>query len=141
MHSLRHVFAQAWLDRSDKDFQWVANRGHWGGIAILEQACGQPKKEEQLRKDILYSKVTLEMAEQRIKDTENKKDISKDINISQEKLNELLAVVQKGLDTKFEVDDKFKKANPELSEGAEVGMEKASDKKEVEAKTEGVEPA
>ena len=141
LHSLRHVFAQAWLDRSDKDFQWVANRGHWGGIAILEQAYGQPKKEEQLRKDIQYSKVTLEMAEQRIKDTESKKDISKDININQEGLDQLLAVVQKGLDTKFEVDDKFKKANPELSEGAEVGMEKASDKKEVEAKTEGVEPA
>ena len=53
----------------------------------------------------------------------------------------MLAVVQKGLDTKFEVDKNYKLANPELSEGAEVGMEKASDKKEVEAKTEGVEPA
>tara|TARA_R110002051_G_scaffold155928_1_gene227773 strand:+ start:2623 stop:4977 length:2355 start_codon:yes stop_codon:yes gene_type:complete len=141
LHSLRHVFAQAWLDRSDKDFQWVANRGHWGGIAILEQAYGQPKKEEQLRKDIAYSKISLEMAEQRIKDTEDKKDVAKDTNLNKEELEQLLAVVQKGLDTKFEVDKNYKLANPELSEGAEVGMEKASDKKEVEAKTEGVEPA
>ena len=134
LHSLRHVFAQAWLDRSDKDFQWVANRGHWGGIAILEQAYGQPKKEEQLRKDIEYSKVTLEMAEKRIKETEGKKDLTGELKISPQNLEQLLAVVQKGLDTKFEVDKSFKEANPELSEGAEVGMEKASDKSEI---TEG----
>ena len=76
-----------------------------------------------------------------IKETEGKKDLTGELKISPQNLEQLLAVVQKGLDTKFEVDKSFKEANPELSEGAEVGMEKASDKKEVEAKTEGVEPA
>jgi len=141
LHSLRHVFAQAWLDRSDKDFQWVANRGHWGGIAILEQAYGQPKKEEQLRKDIEYSKVTLADAEQRIQDESKQKDVTKDLKITPENLKELYALIQKGLDTKIEVSKEYKDANPELSEGATVGMEKASDESEVKAKTEGVEPA
>jgi len=142
LHSLRHVFAQAWLARSGQDFAWVANRGHWGGIAILEQAYGQPTKEEQLRKTIEYSKFSLKDAEMRDKVDTEKKDATKDLNITPQNLEVLMALIQKGLDTKVEVSPEYKQANPEQSEGAQVGLEKPSEESEVPLeKTEGVEPA
>ena len=108
----------------------------------MEQAYGQPKKEEQLRKDIEYSKVSLADAEQRIQNESKQKDVTKDIKISPDNLKELYALIQKGLDTKFVVDKSYKDANPELSEGATVGLEKPSEESEVPLeKTEGVEPA
>ena len=63
LHSLRHVFAQAWLKRSDGNFNFVAKRGHWGGIGILEKAYGGTSKKKLLLETIKYSKVSIEKAE------------------------------------------------------------------------------
>ncbi len=119
LHSLRHVFAQAWLARSDMDFGWVANRGHWGGIAILEQAYGKPSKKKQLVKTMNYSKFSLADAEKRDSQKAEEKDASTGLNLDQKQMNELLAMIQKGMQTKFEVDKDYEAQHPEESAGAE----------------------
>jgi len=65
LHSLRHVFAQAWIKRSGGDFNFVADRGHWGGIGILEKAYGGTTDDKQMLDTITYSKQSLEWAEAR----------------------------------------------------------------------------
>jgi hypothetical protein len=40
MHSLRHVFAQVWLLKSNWNFSFVSKKGHWGASKILEDAYG-----------------------------------------------------------------------------------------------------
>jgi hypothetical protein len=65
LHSLRHVFAQAWIKRSGGDFNFVAERGHWGGIGILEKAYGGTTEKQQMLSTITYSKQSLEWAEAR----------------------------------------------------------------------------
>ena len=63
LHSLRHVFAQAWIKKSNGDFGFVAKRGHWGGIGILEQAYAGKSDTSQLMDTIKYSTNTLQSAE------------------------------------------------------------------------------
>jgi len=105
LHSLRHVFAQAWLARSGQDFQWVANRGHWGGIAILEQAYGQPNERKQLAKTVKYSNTTLAQAEKADNtDAEDDKDL-KDLKVDPKTLAKLLELLKQQMNDKWE-DDK-----------------------------------
>ena len=40
LHSLRHIFAQVWLIKSNWNFSYVAKKGHWGASKILEDAYG-----------------------------------------------------------------------------------------------------
>ena len=43
-HSLRHIFAQIWLAKSDWNFGIVADRGHWGGLNVLKDHYGDIPK-------------------------------------------------------------------------------------------------
>ena len=47
------------------DFNFVAERGHWGGIGILEKAYGGTTDDKQMLDTITYSKQSLEWAEAR----------------------------------------------------------------------------
>ena len=118
LHSLRHVFAQAWLTRSKGDFSWVAERGHWGGIAILEQAYGKPNPDLQLAKSIQYSETTLAEAEVDQSKPVEDVNIQKKLNLTPKQLQEVIAMTLKSMNYKSDVTTTYAEANPELSEGA-----------------------
>ena len=54
MHSLRHVFAQYWLWKSNNNFSFVATKGHWAGTKILEEAYGGSDANETLTQNIFF---------------------------------------------------------------------------------------
>ena len=40
LHSVRHAFAQFWLQNSEYNFAWVAEHGHWKTIEELKKSYG-----------------------------------------------------------------------------------------------------
>ena len=118
LHSLRHVFAQAWLTRTDGDFEWVANRGHWGGIGILEKAYGQTTKEKQLQKSMKYAKTSLIQAEQQDTKKVEVKETKDGLGVNDAQYQKLLAMMEQMMGVKYQVTPEYKKAEPEKSEGA-----------------------
>ena len=42
LHSLRHVFAQYWLDLSDFNYSFVAELGHWKTERMVKDVYGKP---------------------------------------------------------------------------------------------------
>ena len=118
LHSLRHVFAQAWLTRSKGDFSWVAERGHWGGIAILEQAYGKPNPDLQLAKSIQYSETSLAEAEVEVSKPVEDVNIKQKLNLTEKQLQEVIKMTMASMNYKSDVTTTYAEANPELSEGA-----------------------
>jgi len=57
LHSWRHIFAQYWLEKTDFDYEWVANRGHWTGIEILRKSYGEVLSRIKAIKNILAAQV------------------------------------------------------------------------------------
>jgi len=74
MHSLRHVFAQVWLLKSNFNFSFVSKKGHWGASKILEDAYGGVDDTEFFLQSLTFNNV--DMLEQ-----EKKKKISMDEQI------------------------------------------------------------
>ena len=66
-----------------------------------------------------YSKFSLADAEKRDSQKAEEKDASTGLNLDQKQMNELLAMIQKGMQTKFEVDKDYEAQHPEESAGAE----------------------
>ena len=64
LHSIRHLFAQYWLEESEWDYGFVARLGHWKTIAELENSYGYMtdkifnKKWSQIHKEA-YSKTLI----------------------------------------------------------------------------------
>ena len=108
LHALRHVFAQSWLIKSNGDFAYVAERGHWGGIDILEKAYGG-KTDTQMLRD------TMEYSNRSVIEEDKKNEIA--FTESQKK------IAQKGMDEKDEVTATYRKEHPKLSQGAETVKE------------------
>jgi len=67
MHSLRHVFAQAWLLKSNWNFSFVAKKGHWGASKILEDAYGGVDEKEFFIQSITFARVSMLEVEQKQK--------------------------------------------------------------------------
>ena len=63
MHSLRHVFAQYWLFKSNHNFSFVAQKGHWAGTKILEDAYGGTSDEETLAQNVEFQAVDIHTIE------------------------------------------------------------------------------
>jgi len=121
LHSLRHVFAQAWLARSKFDFKWVSERGHWGGIAILEQAYGKPTEKLQLIKTAKYSEITLAQAEQQAQSKAEEKTVESATGVTDPKvMAEVLKLMKKMMNTKFETTKEYAEKHPDQVEGAET---------------------
>ena len=119
LHSLRHVFAQAWLARSEFDFKWVSERGHWGGIAILEQAYGKPTAKTQLIKTTKYSQRTLADAEEKAQAKVQDETVETSTGVTDPKVMEqVLALMKKMMNTKFETTKEYAEKFPEQTEGA-----------------------
>lgn len=108
LHALRHVFAQSWLIKSNGDFAYVAERGHWGGIDILEKAYGGKTEDQMLKDTMRYSNRSL---------IEMDKEAEGEFTESQKK------IAKQSMDEKDEVTATYRKENPELSEGAETVKE------------------
>ena len=120
LHSLRHVFAQAWLARSKFDFKWVSERGHWGGIAILEQAYGKPTAKLQLIKTAKYSEITLAQAEQQAQAKAQEKTAEESTGVTDPKVMAMLEkLTEKMMNTKFETTKAYAEQNPDQAVGAE----------------------
>ena len=45
-HSIRHLFAQLWLSKSDWNFGVVADRGHWETLDVLKDHYGGMNKKK-----------------------------------------------------------------------------------------------
>ena len=63
LHALRHLFAQYWLkatqgadESGTKDFSYVMELGHWGGVDVLMNFYGKSSKASQAKKQILIQK-------------------------------------------------------------------------------------
>lgn len=74
MHSLRHVFAQVWLLKSNFNFSFVSKKGHWGASKILEDAYGGVDDKAFFLQSLTFNNV--DMLEE-----EKKKQISMDEQI------------------------------------------------------------
>jgi len=79
MHSLRHVFAQYWLWKSDHNFSFVARKGHWAGVKILEEAYGGTDSDENITQNITFGEKSLEEVEQE-KVKSDSKELTKYVN-------------------------------------------------------------
>ena len=146
LHSLRHVFAQAWLARSKFDFKWVSERGHWGGIAILEQAYGKPTAKLQLIKTAKYSETTLAQAEQQAQSKAQEKTAEESTGVTDPKVMAMLEkLTEKMMNTKFETTKEYAEKHPEQVEGAEkvegVAEPEPESESEGEDEPEGVREA
>ena len=146
LHSLRHVFAQAWLARSKFDFKWVSERGHWGGIAILEQAYGKPTAKLQLIKTAKYSETTLAQAEEQAQSKAQEKTAEESTGVTDPKVMAMLEkLTEKMMNTKFETTKDYAEKHPEQVEGAEkvegVAEPEPESESEGEDEPEGVREA
>jgi hypothetical protein len=121
LHALRHVFAQAWLIKSNGDFAFVAERGHWGGIDILEKAYGGKTDTQMLRDTMKYSNRSL---------IEMDKESEMEFTESQKKIAKL------GMEQKDIVTANYRKEHPKLSEGAETVKVEDEDEELPEEKLE-----
>jgi len=109
-HSMRHVFAQLWLSKSDWNFGVVADRGHWdtldtlkdhyGGMdssklagfmiqVLAKDQVGKSKDNQQMNKStanrIIKSGVATKMAKNLIKERESVEKQKKETGVDTEK--------------------------------------------------------
>jgi len=63
LHALRHLFAQYWLkatqgadESGTKDFSFVMEQGHWGGVDVLMNFYGKSSKTSLAKKQIKIQK-------------------------------------------------------------------------------------
>ena len=63
LHALRHLFAQYWLkatqgadESGTKDFSFVMEQGHWGGVDVLMNFYGKSSKASLAKKQIAIQK-------------------------------------------------------------------------------------
>ena len=67
MHSLRHVFAQVWLLKSNWNFSFVSKKGHWGASKILEDAYGGTDDKQFFLQSLTFNNVDMLEAEKKEK--------------------------------------------------------------------------
>lgn len=85
-HSMRHIFAQYWLNKTSYDYQFVADLGHWKTLAVLKDSYGGMPDELFYKKQAVYH------------DREHK-SINEEANekISEEELSAVAETYQKDL--------------------------------------------
>jgi len=54
LHSVRHAFAQFWLQNSEYNFAWVAEHGHWKTIEELKQSYGGIPKDKFREQSLVF---------------------------------------------------------------------------------------
>ena len=53
-HSMRHIFAQYWLNKTSYDYQFVADLGHWKTLSVLKKSYGAPDDDVFYAKQAIY---------------------------------------------------------------------------------------
>ena len=53
-HSMRHIFAQYWLNKTSYDYQFVADLGHWKTLSVLKDSYGGMPEQLFFQKQALY---------------------------------------------------------------------------------------
>lgn len=54
LHSVRHAFAQFWLQNSEYNFAWVAEHGHWKTVEELKQSYGGIPKDKFREQSLVF---------------------------------------------------------------------------------------
>ena len=53
-HSMRHIFAQYWLNKTSYDYQFVADLGHWKTLSVLKDSYGGMSEHLFFQKQSIY---------------------------------------------------------------------------------------
>ena len=99
-HSMRHIFAQYWLNKTSYDYQFVADLGHWKTLSVLKKSYGAPDD------DVFYAK-------QAIQHSREHKDMTQEANqkISAEEFDALRDTYKSDIDALHAEDKKKEIAN------------------------------
>jgi len=99
-HSMRHIFAQYWLNKTSYDYQFVADLGHWKTLSVLKKSYGAPDD------DVFYAK-------QAIYHSREHKDMTQEANqkISAEEFDALRDTYKSDIDALHAEDKKKEIAN------------------------------
>ena len=92
IHALRHIMAQQYKYQTNSDYDWIAKRGHWNTLSVLRGSYAASSRQEQIDKDVKYSK--LKFDEQALKLDDLEKAESQSTAYSEDKFTQLIQTLE-----------------------------------------------
>ena len=102
-HSMRHIFAQYWLNKTSYDYQFVADLGHWKTLSVLKDSYGGMPDELFFQKQAVYH----DREHKKISEEANEKISEAELNAVAETYKTDLNILHK--ETKKKEEAKMKK--------------------------------